>query len=136
MDKALASAGGKGMAAAGGGWPLRPGLTTHHLLTGQGRVPGEEEGARLLVQGDKHGPVRGPSLRPAHEADDALIAQARLGGTRGSILVHQAQDLVHVGQLLAGLAHADPGLSEAGPCVWEEEGGVRESVVKFPETLP
>lgn len=49
---------------------------THRLLTGQGRVPGEEECTRLLVQGDEHGPVGGSSLRPAHEADDTLVPQA------------------------------------------------------------
>lgn len=49
---------------------------THHLLTSQGRVPGEEECARLLVQRDEHGPVGRSCLRPAHETDDTLIPQA------------------------------------------------------------
>ena len=86
-------------------------------------MPGEEKRARALVQGDQHGPVGGPDLRPAHEADDALVAQAGLGGARGAALVHQLQDLVHVGQPLARLAHADPGLPEAGPCEQHRAGG-------------
>lgn len=113
------------MKGPGCSWALdmhfsRAHLKTHRLLAGQWRVPGEEESARLLVQGDKHGPIGWPGLRPAHETDHALIAQAGFGGTRGPVLVHQLQDLVHISQPLAGLAHADPGLSKAGPCTTRE----------------
>lgn len=62
---------------------------THRLLAGQRRVPGEEERARALVQGDQHGPVGGPHLRPAHEAEDALVALAGLGGAGGAAVIHQ-----------------------------------------------
>ena len=109
---------------AEGLWAGRAGPPrTHRLLAGQGRVPGEEKRARALVQGDQHGPVGGPGLGPAHEADDALVAQASLGGAGGAVLVHQLQDLVHVGQPLARLAHADPGLPEAGPYAQHRAGG-------------
>lgn len=103
---------------------------THHLLAGQRRVPGKEERARLLVQGDEHGPVGGPGLRPAHEADHTLVLQAGLGGTGGPFLIHQLEDLVHVGQPRARLAHADPGLPEAGPCAGRESR--RENTVTDP----
>ena len=72
------------------GWAMPHGPSpTHHLLAGQGCVPVQEERARLLVQGDEHGPVGGPGFGPAHEADHALVAQAGLGRTGGAVLVHQ-----------------------------------------------
>lgn len=62
---------------------------THHLLARQRRVPGKEECARLLVEGDEHGPVGGPGLRPTHKADHTLVPQAGFGRTEGPILIHQ-----------------------------------------------
>lgn len=95
---------------------------THHLLAGQRRVPGKEERACLLIEGDEHGPVGGPGLRPTHKADHTLVGQTGFGRTGGSVLIHQLQDLIHVGQPLVCLAHTDPGLPEAGPCTKREAG--------------